>query len=43
MMETYRQRRALLALSDHMLHDLGLSRADAWREAGRSFWDLPGR
>jgi uncharacterized protein YjiS (DUF1127 family) len=41
MLETYRQRRALLALSDHMLRDLGLSRADAYREATRSFWDLP--
>ena len=43
MVETYRQRRALFALSDHMLRDLGLSRADAYREATRSFWDLPVR
>jgi uncharacterized protein YjiS (DUF1127 family) len=43
MLETYRQRRALLALSDHMLRDLGLSRADAYREATRSFWDLSER
>ena len=42
MLETHRQRRALLALSDHMLHDLGLGRADAYREAARPFWDLPG-
>jgi uncharacterized protein YjiS (DUF1127 family) len=37
--ELARQRRALGALSDHMLKDLGLSRADALREAGRPFWD----
>ena len=43
MIATYRERRALLAASDHMLRDLGLSRADAYREAGRSFWDVPRR
>ena len=37
--ELARQRRALAALSDHMLKDLGLTRADALREAGRPFWD----
>ena len=37
--ELARQRRALGALSDHMLKDLGLTRADALREAGRPFWD----
>ena len=37
--ELARQRRALAALSDDMLKDLGLSRADALREAGRPFWD----
>jgi uncharacterized protein YjiS (DUF1127 family) len=26
-------------MSDHMLKDLGLTRADALREAGRPFWD----
>ena len=36
--ELARQRRALGALSDHMLKDLGLTRADALREAGRPFW-----
>ncbi len=41
--ETYRQRRALLALNDHMLRDLGLSRADAHHEGTRPFWDLPRR
>jgi uncharacterized protein YjiS (DUF1127 family) len=34
-----RQRRALLRLDDHMLKDVGLSRADAMREAERRFWD----
>lgn len=43
MMRTYRQRRALLALSDHMLADLGLTRADAYREGARPFWDVPER
>ena len=33
-----RERRALMELSDHMLHDLGISRADACREAARPFW-----
>ncbi|HSA80924.1 MAG TPA: DUF1127 domain-containing protein [Geminicoccaceae bacterium] len=37
--ELARQRRALAAMSDHMLKDLGLTRADALREAGRPFWD----
>jgi uncharacterized protein YjiS (DUF1127 family) len=37
--ELARQRRALGALSDHLLKDLGLTRADALREAGRPFWD----
>lgn len=38
-----RQRRALLALDDRMLADIGLSRADAYREADRGFLDLPAR
>jgi uncharacterized protein YjiS (DUF1127 family) len=42
-LEVRRQRRSLLSLSDHMLHDLGLSRADAEGEATRPFWDLPER
>jgi uncharacterized protein YjiS (DUF1127 family) len=36
-----RERRALMALSDGTLKDIGLSRADAYREGTRSFWDLP--
>jgi uncharacterized protein YjiS (DUF1127 family) len=43
MMRAYRERRALLALSDHMLADLGLTRADAYREGTRPFWNLPER
>lgn len=37
--ELRRQRRELLRLDDRMLSDLGISRADAWREAHRPFWD----
>jgi uncharacterized protein YjiS (DUF1127 family) len=37
--EMRRQRRALLELSDQMLKDIGISRADAMREAARPFWD----
>lgn len=34
----WRDRRALDALSDHMLKDMGLSRADAAGESGKPFW-----
>lgn len=34
-----RQRRELRGVSDHILKDIGLSRADAIREANRHFWD----
>jgi uncharacterized protein YjiS (DUF1127 family) len=40
-LEVRRQRRQLQSLSDAMLRDIGLSRADAEREATRPFWDLP--
>ena len=33
-----RQRRALLALDDWVLKDIGLSRADAMRECDKPFW-----
>jgi uncharacterized protein YjiS (DUF1127 family) len=33
------QRRQLLELDAHMLKDIGISRADAVREAKRPFWD----
>ena len=40
-LEVRRQRRQLQSLSDAMLRDIGLSRADAERESTRPFWDLP--
>jgi uncharacterized protein YjiS (DUF1127 family) len=33
-----RQRRQLLEVSDHMLRDIGISRADAIGEAEKPFW-----
>jgi uncharacterized protein YjiS (DUF1127 family) len=36
--ERVRQRRALGELSDHLLRDIGVSRADALCEATRPFW-----
>ena len=33
-----RQRRQLQSLSDHMLRDLGLTRADVMAEASKPFW-----
>lgn len=38
-----RQRRALMALDDRMLSDIGLSQSDAYRESHRSFFDLESR
>lgn len=35
------QRRALLTLNARMLADIGISRADAAREAARPFWEDP--
>jgi len=34
----HRSRRDLLALDDHMLKDIGISRADAVREGDKPFW-----
>lgn len=34
----WRERARLDRLSDHMLKDLGISRADASREVGKPFW-----
>ena len=36
--ERARQRRQLLRLDDHLLKDMGMSRADAYREAHKPFW-----
>jgi len=33
-----RDRQALLRLDEHMLHDIGLSRADVDHEASKPFW-----
>jgi uncharacterized protein YjiS (DUF1127 family) len=33
-----RGRRALLGLDDRLLHDVGLTRVDAYREAIKPFW-----
>ena len=35
------QRRALIALDDALLRDIGLTRSEALREARRPFWDAP--
>jgi uncharacterized protein YjiS (DUF1127 family) len=36
--ERRRQRKALLDLPESTLHDIGLSRADAYAEATKPFW-----
>ena len=36
--ERRRQRRALLALDDKLLKDIGLSPASAWQEGNKPFW-----
>ena len=33
-----RQRRQLQSLSDHMLRDIGLTRADVFAESSKPFW-----
>jgi uncharacterized protein YjiS (DUF1127 family) len=38
--ERARQRRHLRALNDHMLRDIGLSRADVMAESSKPFWRL---
>lgn len=38
-LERRRSRIALMELPDDLLKDIGLSRADAWREGRRPFWD----
>lgn len=39
--ELAHERHALMELDDGLLKDIGLSRADAVREARRPFWDDP--
>ncbi|MEC8582329.1 MAG: DUF1127 domain-containing protein [Pseudomonadota bacterium] len=41
MIRLARQRRALAALDDHQLRDIGLTHEDARQEAERLFWDVP--
>lgn len=36
--ERARQRRQLAGLPDHMLNDIGISRAQAWMECDKPFW-----
>ena len=36
--ERHRQRRALAALDDAMLKDIGIGRGDVVRETGKPFW-----
>jgi uncharacterized protein YjiS (DUF1127 family) len=38
--EVRRQRRALLALSDDMLKDIGISRSQAEAEGSKPFWQV---
>jgi uncharacterized protein YjiS (DUF1127 family) len=37
-LERHQERRALREMSDHMLKDIGISRADAWAESSKPFW-----
>lgn len=34
----HRSRHQLKMMSDHMCKDIGISRADAWREGRKPFW-----
>ena len=36
-----RERKALMRLDDNALKDFGASRADAWHEGEKPWWDLP--
>ncbi len=36
-----RSRRSLARLDDHLLRDIGLTRAEAAKEAGHKTWDAP--
>ena len=39
-LDRHNQRRSLLELDDHILHDIGLSRADVAAESRKWFWQL---
>jgi uncharacterized protein YjiS (DUF1127 family) len=39
LMERAHQRRALLELEEDQLDDIGITRAEARREAGKRFWE----
>jgi uncharacterized protein YjiS (DUF1127 family) len=41
-LQVRRERRMLLRLDDRALKDIGFNRGDAYAEAHRSFWDIPG-
>jgi len=41
MIAVSRQRRQLRTLDDHMLADIGISRAEAFEEAKQSTWNAP--
>lgn len=38
-----RERQQLSELDDHLLHDIGITRADAQSEATRPVWNAPAR
>jgi uncharacterized protein YjiS (DUF1127 family) len=40
-LQVRRERRMLAGLSDGMLKDVGLTRADVHQETGRALWDMP--
>ncbi|WP_410000935.1 DUF1127 domain-containing protein [Vibrio hangzhouensis] len=37
--QNYRSRKVLAELSDHLLDDIGVTRAEARKESERCFWD----
>ncbi|WP_163847247.1 DUF1127 domain-containing protein [Pseudooceanicola aestuarii] len=41
MLSLYRERQSLARLDDKMLADIGVTREQALREAGRPLWDNP--
>ena len=41
MIAIHRQRRDLLALDEHMLRDIGVSRSEALEEGRQAMWNVP--